>query len=249
MRGKYALPGIARQNKAETLYLLKGHEPRHRKFMRKDPDAGIAVHEHVADGTIHERVVEAAVKNEKDAAWAYQWEETMKRITARYPEKGHRNREMEERFGPEGFKVTEQEAESAWEGQPPENENLPDWIQAAVDKKGNVVQTVRLALEFKGHPVAFRTIYGLLDRYSHGSNTTWVSVERLARESGYTPQYVGRILRRMEKKGLIKTEMRPGQSSVYTLLASPPGVFGLLHRVLEKTTEPFIDLGKVRELE
>jgi len=152
-------------------------------------------------------------------------------------------------------KVTEAEAESIWEGSPPKNEDLPDWIREAIlvedggmAENRPVVEAVRLAIEFKGYPVAYRTIYGLLDRYSHGTNTTWVSVERLARDSGYTTQYVGRILRRMEKKGLIKTEMRPGQSSIYTLLAASPGAIGLIHRIAEKTTEPFVDFSMVSDI-
>jgi hypothetical protein len=253
MGDKYSLLAVGRKNKAESLYLLKGHEPRHRKFGHRDPDAGIAIREHVDDGTIHERVVEAAVKNEKDASWAVQWQDTMGCVAERFPNVA-RNKDIEERFGPFGSKVTKQEAESIWEGSPPKNEDLPDWIRETIlvedgglAEKKAVVETVRLAIEFKGYPLAYKTIYGLLDRHSHGTNTTWVSVERLAKESGYTPQYVGRILRRMEHDGLIRTEMRPGKSSIYTLLASSPGAIGLIHRIPEKKTERFVDFSQVQE--
>ncbi len=255
MQSHYALPGVGTKNKAEALYLLRGHEPRHRKFGGRDPNAGLAVREHVDDQNIHEAVIEAAVKNGKGAAWALQWQELMGKVAERFPSEGGRNKEMEERFGLRGSKVTNAEVE-AFLGPAPSNEDLPEWLREAIPVEDGglapkelqfpIISYVKTALQFIKLPPAYGLVYGLLhhhalSRDAEGHPITWVSVERLAEEAEYSYQWVMRTLRGLEREGLIKTEPALGRTSLYTLLGPPPDRIGLKFRPGQKISEYYVE--------
>jgi hypothetical protein len=93
MGTQYAIPGVGTKNKAEALYLLKGHEPRHRKY--KDEEIEEApVSEYGQD--IHSTADQLG----KDPSWTAKWTASTKNVAERFPDApGHRDMEMEVRFG------------------------------------------------------------------------------------------------------------------------------------------------------
>jgi|GEM_PF-3418455 len=255
MQSHYAVPGVGTKNKAEALYLLKGHEPRHRKFGGRDPNAGITIREHVDDQSIHEAVVEATMKNGKDGAWALNWEESLRRIAERFPSDARIDREMEKRFSPFGSKVSDAEVEASL-GPAPSNEDLPDWLREATPVEDGglapkelqfpIISYVKTALQFIKLPPAYGLVYGLLhhharSRDAEGHPITWVSVERLAEEAEYSYQWVMQTLRGLEREGLIKTEPALGRTSLYTLLGPPPDRIGLKFRPGQKISEYYVE--------
>jgi hypothetical protein len=210
--------GCGNRNKAEALYLLKGHEPRHRKH----PDSGSS------EAWERENYPPAETGN-------ILWDSSMRRVQERDQQQGM---EMEERLT---SKITEEE-EIGFLGPLPRNEDLPDWIREAIAAEDGglgakercwpiLIKKVRVGPEFQRHPWLYGAIYGLLryhalTRDANDHPQTWVSVARLAEEAGYSVRRVESILRDMERLGMIITEMRSGRSSIYTLLLKDPGVVG-----------------------
>jgi len=224
-------PGSGNRNKAEALYLLKGHEPRH----RKKSDTGSS------EAWERENYPPEATGNT-------QWDESMRRIQAR---------DLLSTFGPdEQISVSEQEA-TAFLGPVPRVEDLPDWIREAIAvEEGGLaakercwpgIQQVKAPYQFKRYPWLYGAIYGLLRYHSltrnvNGRRQTWVSVARLAEEAGYSIRRVESILRDMERLDMISTEMRPGQSSLYTLLLDEPGRVGQAYNLVEKKSGLYVEI-------
>jgi len=215
--------GCGNRNKAEAVYLLKGHEPRH----RKKSDAGLS--------EAWERENYPPVE-----PISSEWAESMRRIQESDLLSTFRTDEQ--------INVAEEEV-IKFLGPLPKNEDLPDWIREAIatedgglGTKGRIwpiLSKVRVSNEFKQRPWLYGALYGLLryhslTRDSAGRPQTWVSVVRLADESGYSVRRVESILRDMERLAMISTEMRPGKSSLYTLLAKDPGVLGREYDLVEK---------------
>lgn len=217
---------FGRRNKAEVIYLLKGHESAHRKM----PDAGSS------DSWENENYPPDVPK---DFPTEKKWADTTRKIAARFPSDsgGHRDLGMEKEFGPFGSKVTHTEIE-AFLGPAPKNEDLPDWLREAIPaedggladgRRWPEVERVRFPYELspRRYPRAYGIVYGLLryhamTRDGNGRLETWVSVERLAGEMGCSVRWVEKVLRREEKLGMIKAGRRPGKSTVYTLLLPDP---------------------------
>jgi hypothetical protein len=227
------------RNKAEALFLLKGHEPRHRKYS----DAGSS-----ADWE-RENYPPAVVEEPgQDMEWTRKWAESMQRVAARHPE-NETQMDIEARFGPEGSKISDEEGEN-FLGPLPTIENLPAWLREALsadhEKKWQEVEKVKVPYEIKKHPWFYGAIYGLLRYHSMTRDTdghpqTWVSVSRLAKEAGCTPRYVDYILRALERLGIINTEFRPGQSNLFTLFLPDPGRISWMYYLREKNSGLFVD--------
>jgi hypothetical protein len=64
----------------------------------------------------------------------------------------------------------------------------------------------------------------------------------LAEEAGYSIRRVESILRDMERLGMISTELRPGQSSLYTLLLDEPGRVGQAYNLVEKKSGLYLEI-------
>lgn len=208
--------GCGNKNKAEALYLLKGHEPRH----RKQSDTGSL------EAWERENYPPAETGNS-------QWDSSMRRIQESYLLSTFRTDEQ--------ISVAEEEAQ-AFLGPLPRNEDLPDWIREAIATEDGglgtkervwpiLIRKVRVGPEFQKYQWLYGALYGLLRYHSltrdaNDRPQTWVSVARLAEEAGYSVRRVETILRDMERLEMISTEMRPGKSSMYTLLVKDPGMVG-----------------------
>jgi len=209
--------GCGNKNKAEALYLLKGHEPRH----RKKSDAGSSA----AWERENYPPVEP-ISNKK-------WSESMRRVQERALLSTFRTDEQ--------INVAEEEV-IKFLGPLPRNEDLPDWIREAIATEDGglgtkqrvwpiLIRKVRVGPEFQKYQWLYGALYGLLRYHSltrdaNDRPQTWVSVARLADEAGYSVRRVESILREMEGLEMINTEMRPGKSSMYTLLVKDPGMVG-----------------------
>lgn len=228
------LVAVGNRNKAESLFLLKGHEPRHRKHS----DVGSS------DDWEDKNYPPAGVENKV-------WAESTQRMAARFPSdlEGHRALEMEARFGPFGSKTTDEETE-AFLGPLPKNEDLPDWLKEALstkERKPQEVEKVKTPADLKRYPWLYGAIYGLLRYHSMTRDAndhpqTWVSVTRLAEEAGYSVRRVESILRDMERLSMISVEFRSGQSNLYTLLLRDPGRIGRVYFLREKKSAPFVEI-------
>ena len=224
-------PGSGNKNEAEALYLLKGHEPRH----RKSPNTGSS------EAWERENYPPEETGNS-------QWDESMRRIQARG---------LLGTFETDMQVTVSDEEVTAFLGPAPRVEDLPNWIREAIaveegglaakEKTWPSIPKVKAPYEFKRHPRMYGVIYGLLRYHSltrdeDGHPQTWVSVVRLAEEAGCTIQWVERTLRGLESLGLISTEMRSGRSSIYTLLLGDPGRIGRVYDLVDKKAELFIDI-------
>ena len=222
------LDGCGNRNKAEALYMLKGHEPRH----RKKPDTG------------------------SSDAWDYppggevskEWADSMRRIEERFS-----RFDVE---GARDLKVTDEEVK-AFLGPDHKNEDLPNFLREAIPAEDGglaakervwaSIPKVKTPYELKRYPRMYGVIYGLLRYHSltrdvNDHPQTWVSVARLAEEAGCTVKWVERTLRELERLGMISTEMRPGRSSLYALLLSDPGRIGQVYDLIEKRSGLYIDI-------
>jgi hypothetical protein len=155
-------------------------------------------------------------------------------------------REMEERFGPNGSKITEEELKAFFGPTPTE---YPDWIEDALRdtriKTWPVVSLVRAPYEFRALPSSFGLLYGLLRYHSlskdnGGRPQAWVRIPRLAEEAGCSVPWVHRALRTMEQRGYVHIERREGQSSTYTLLL-PDRPIGLIFKPGRKNYEIYVN--------
>ncbi len=164
---------------------------------------------------------------------------------------------MKDSDGPKNLMNATDEEVEAFLGPVPKSEDLPDWLREAIpeedgglgvkEKASQEVEKVRVPTLLRRYSWLHGAVYGLLLYHSlsadgTGRPQTWVSVTRLAEEAGCTPQWVDRILRELEQTGMIKTEFRPGQSNIYTLLLPSPKVVGWVYHLREKKSELFVGI-------
>ncbi len=220
--------GCGNRNKAEALYLLKGHEPRH----RKEPNIGMS--------DAYDRPLGEDVSRE--------WAESIRRIESRfaaYPSEGFSD------------KAVRDEEVERFLGRVPDPGDLPDWIREAIPTEDGglgvkerfwpSISKVKTPFDLRAYPRIYGVIYGLLryhaltrDQDNHPQ--TWVSVARLSDEAGCTIQWVERTLRSLERLTFIHTETRPGKSNLYTLLLGDPGRIGQVYDLIEKTSQIYIEI-------
>jgi hypothetical protein len=236
---------VGHLNKAEALFLLSGHAPRHRKW-RDNPFTN--------DDDFVTYPPEILVHPQRDEHWHRQWYESTRRVAERNPDNALK-RDMEQRYGPKGSLISDSEVE-AFLGAAPQVEDLPGWLRAAVliedgglgepeeqQRRWDEVQQVTAPFYFIRRPKRLGIVYGLLGHFSYttdsqGHRQSWPSVIRMAEVAGYTAQWVERTLRELEQAEAITTEMRSGTSSLYTLLLDDKNGLEVVYELGQKNLRP-----------